>query len=483
MTNGLLGNGGGWATYGSGTSMLYATTSGASSPYTISGYSLATADNTGALSTVTSATTNYSYSADAAPTTNVTANTLQYTGAASATTLGTNVLQVNGLMNSGTGLLTISGTGALGVQPASTTIGELVITGSQSITINAVIGDNTASTNLTDNLTGAMLTLGSTNTYTGQTYVGGGAISISSAGNLGAPASANAILNLNAGTLMATGTFSLTSAGSGTPNFGVLMGGGGGTFDVSGSNTLTIPGAVSGSGTLTKIDTGTLTLSGPNTYTGNTIISQGTLIANNATALGAASNAIILGNANTGSNPVQLTIGTGVAGTVMVGSVITSNYGTSQTILLNAGSGLGMNASELTPAVIELAGSVPLTIESTNTGGHSTAQDIDAQVFGSGIPAGSTALILDGVTGTNGDTLRWSIEGAGNDFTGNVLIEGAVITQDQTYTANTAQYQNLGFRNNDITVSSGASWQLVWGGETIGALNGSVASPSAIKTH
>ncbi|EDW0318565.1 AIDA autotransporter, partial [Salmonella enterica subsp. enterica serovar Havana] len=50
----------------------------------------------------------------------------------------------------------------------------------------------------------------------------------------------------------------------------------GGTFD----------NAISGSGNVVKSGDGTLTLSGSNTYTGGTLISDGTLVASNVEALG-----------------------------------------------------------------------------------------------------------------------------------------------------------------------------------------------------
>jgi autotransporter-associated beta strand protein/YVTN family beta-propeller protein len=50
----------------------------------------------------------------------------------------------------------------------------------------------------------------------------------------------------------------------------------GGTFDTSGNNA-TLSGTISGPGGLTKIDAGTLTLTGDNAYTGGTTIAAGTL--------------------------------------------------------------------------------------------------------------------------------------------------------------------------------------------------------------
>src|SRR5207245_1724648 len=51
--------------------------------------------------------------------------------------------------------------------------------------------------------------------------------------------------------------------------------------------TLTISGPIGGGVDLTKDGFGTLTLSGPNTYTGQTSVLAGTLNIQNATALGA----------------------------------------------------------------------------------------------------------------------------------------------------------------------------------------------------
>jgi autotransporter-associated beta strand protein len=59
------------------------------------------------------------------------------------------------------------------------------------------------------------------------------------------------------------------------------------TFDVETGDTLTLSGGVGGTGGVTKNGTGTLVLSGSNTYTGTTTVNAGILEAANANALGA----------------------------------------------------------------------------------------------------------------------------------------------------------------------------------------------------
>src|SRR4029077_17316632 len=56
------------------------------------------------------------------------------------------------------------------------------------------------------------------------------------------------------------------------------------TFNSSGAATQATGSVISGSGTLVKQNSGTLTLSGANTYTGATTISAGTVVASSATA-------------------------------------------------------------------------------------------------------------------------------------------------------------------------------------------------------
>ncbi|HTB83677.1 MAG TPA: autotransporter-associated beta strand repeat-containing protein [Candidatus Sulfotelmatobacter sp.] len=109
--------------------------------------------------------------------------------------------------------------------------------------------------------------------------------------------SAVSVLNLNGGTLQASGNNSTFFHDIQLVN----MGSGGVTFD-SQSYNITVSQALplggDAGGNLTKIGTGTLTLTGANTYAGNTVVSNGTLFVD--TGSGASGNYTVADNAGLG---------------------------------------------------------------------------------------------------------------------------------------------------------------------------------------
>jgi fibronectin-binding autotransporter adhesin len=182
-----------------------------------------------------------------------------------------------GIIKSGVGSSTISGGNVYGGNNI-----ELVIrtdAASDLLTISSVL--NQGSGVLTKSGAGT-LTLSGNNTYTGQTHVNAGTLSISANNNLGAE-STGATLNLKGGTLQATSTFGLFNGTAGTNNRAVTLLNQS-TIEVTGANTLSIAGVISNNGSagpiapgFNKTGTGTLVLSGANTYTGETIINEGKL--------------------------------------------------------------------------------------------------------------------------------------------------------------------------------------------------------------
>jgi outer membrane autotransporter protein len=113
------------------------------------------------------------------------------------------------------------------------------------------------------------LTLRGPTSYTGGTYLNGGIINISQDTSLGA---------LSGGLFFNGGTLQLSADMTSPRN--VTLKYGGGTFDTKG-NALTLSGAISGPGSLTKAGAGTLELTGANDSAGGgTLVQSGTLSVN-----------------------------------------------------------------------------------------------------------------------------------------------------------------------------------------------------------
>ncbi|HAU8517578.1 TPA: AIDA autotransporter-like protein ShdA, partial [Salmonella enterica subsp. enterica serovar Agona] len=157
------------------------------------------------------------------------------------------------------------------------------------------------------------LTLSGSNTYTGGTLISGGTLVANDVNALGTgDITDNATLALNAvgdfdnaisgsGKVEKSGDDALTLSGSNTYTGGTLISSGTlvasnvealGTGDVTDNATLelntsgTFDNAISGSGQVVKSGDKMLTLSGANSYSGGTLISDGTLVASNVESLG-----------------------------------------------------------------------------------------------------------------------------------------------------------------------------------------------------
>ncbi|GAT31471.1 PEP-CTERM protein-sorting domain-containing protein [Terrimicrobium sacchariphilum] len=161
-----------------------------------------------------------------------------------------------------------------------------VVSGSGNLQINGNVKYSGVSTD-----TAGIVKLTGNNTFTGQTRVYKGSLLLGAASGTNSLALQNSTLNLASGDTGTVG-FGVTSA---TTITSATVGGLSGTRDLSlqniatssaavalsvGNNNsdTTYDGALTGSGSLTKIGTGTLTLGGHSTYTGATTISSGTLL-------------------------------------------------------------------------------------------------------------------------------------------------------------------------------------------------------------
>ena len=107
------------------------------------------------------------------------------------------------------------------------------------------------------------------NNFTGNLNLDGGTLSISAVDQLGRTTGSNTI-TFDGGTLLATSDFTLDT------NRGISLDGNGG-FNVDSGVVLDYAGVISGAGALTKSGVGNFLISGANTYSGDTVITAGTL--------------------------------------------------------------------------------------------------------------------------------------------------------------------------------------------------------------
>jgi autotransporter-associated beta strand protein len=339
------------------------------------------------------------------------------TGAGNFTKTGAGTLEFDGL-NTNTGATIVSaGTLQVGIANATSNASALTvdsgatfnltngttgfadavgsIAGAGNITMAIAgsaltIGNDNTSTNFSGVISGVGTltkvgtgteTLSGVNTYTGATTINGGTLSIGADDNLGtAPGAVTANdLNFGGGTLQTTGTFTLSS------NRGVTLNAGGGTFDTTSGTTLTYGGIVAGTGALTKTDTGTLVLSGANTYTGATTINGGTLSIGADDNLGTAPGAVTANDLNFGGGTLH------TSGTF----TLSSNRG----ITLNAGGGTIDTASGTTltyGGIVAGAGALTKT-----SAGTLTLSSANSYTGGTTINAGTVNIGNNTSLGTN----------------------------------------------------------------------------------
>jgi autotransporter-associated beta strand protein len=228
-------------------------------------------------------------------------NGITFTSTAGAFTLNGNSITLNGDIVDNTALLTQTVNMGLILNAQR----NISVTDSGFLTISGPISESGVAG--FTKLGNGTLTLSGSNSFTGTISVNAGALAISNANNLGAPTATGAIV-INGGALRATGNLTIPASR------GVFLGpagtAGSGTFDVATGNTLIYGGVIGnnagGNGSLVKYSFGTLTLSGANTYSGSTMVKNGSLVLDFSAAGAPASNILPSGT--------NLTIGGATAG-------------------------------------------------------------------------------------------------------------------------------------------------------------------------
>ncbi|MBD8554670.1 autotransporter domain-containing protein [Rhizobium sp. CFBP 8762] len=276
--------------------------------------------------------------------------------------------------------------------------------------------------------------------FEGTTTINRGILQISADSRLG---SGSGGLVFNGGTLRFGSSFDLADKRS------ITLNAGGGTFDTFG-NTATIARAITGVGALTKAGLGVLTLSGANTYTGETAIASGTLALAGDGRLNSSSRIIADGTFDiSGSDHGEIASLAG-SGSVLLGD---------KTLTLQ-------NAADDFSGTIAGVGQVAIadgtqTLSGTNTfiGGIAVSQSATLQVGNGG---GGGSIVSDV---SNDGTLIFNAAG-------NALYSG-VITGDGTVEqtgAGTLVLTGQNLTTGTVRIGTGSALQLGNGG-TIGFLN------------
>ena len=262
--------------------------------------------------------------------------------------------------------------------------------------------------------------------------------------DLGIPGTGILVDNTNAFTLTITASLSLGNSQDWTNNSGNLftvsgtVALGGNAVTVNGTGNTLISGNVSGVGSvsdLIKDGSGTLTLTGTNTYTGGTAVNGGTLLVNNTTGSGTGTGAVTVTNAGTTLG------GTGtISGPVVVGAGanIAPGNGGNNTGILNTGAltlaatsnfrvdingttaGTGYDQLRVTPGIVTITGSNLVVTVGTTLSLGQTFLILNKASTGAitgtfaGIPQGGT------VVGSNGTV--FSVSYTGGDGSNDIVL-------------------------------------------------------------
>jgi len=353
--------------------------------------------------------------------TSVLGGILRLSGAGQLPDTSSVVVEASGIMGEGFDLNNISDA-VDGISGA----GDIHL-GSGTLTIGSANGSDEFDGTIDG--TGGLVKVGSgaqiingANTYTGGTAINGGALEINADNRLGDPAGS---LSFDGGTLATGGTFSMARA--------TTLNAGGGTLNIFAADTLTHTAVISGTGGLAKSSSGTLILSGINTYTGPTNVTGGTLqlggierLANQTTVSVSAGADFNLNNFNESIDALS------GAGSVQLG--------TAQLVVgLDNGSGTFSGVISGTGDLLK-EGTGTQTLTGANTYSGATFVDRGELVLSGGGSISQATLVTgfnigaDGTTTVDGASTTWDLSGnlfVGFDGTGQMNItDGATVTVD-----------------------------------------------------
>ena len=399
------------------------------------------------------------------------------------------------------GTLKLGADGGILITPnsASLTIGAasndgvLTATSSSSVPATITLANNSAVGTLTINsaiteagggplsvrLTGTGTTVfAGTNTYTGTTAILTGTLRTDADNALGI----NSTVTINSGaTLNLNGhTQTVGSIADGPGGGGIIaLGAATGALTTGTNNTSTsFSGAITGTGSLIKVGTGTLTLSGTSTYSGGTTLTGGGLTVNSNSAIGTGTLTIAPSTPNTvtlGSTVNNTTLTNAVA---LKGDVSVFTSGSGQNFFLNGNVDLNGGTRTLTGLTnggqVQFGGTISNGGVTLNTSFTNTGDYVAFIYNGSNTYTGTTTV-------NNGAFLVFQGQTPDGGVKGDVLIQGNGVVD---YLAGSGTGSSQIADTATVTVNSGgntASGQFFGGldlftssGDTIGTLNGSV---------
>jgi autotransporter-associated beta strand protein len=342
------------------------------------------------------------------------------------------------------------------------------------------------------------LILSGANTYTGKTTINEGRLKIDAESRLGGnPASFTADqLTLNGGILQTTETFSFDT------NRGITLGASGGTLDQDAATTLTAGSIISGTGGLTKAGSGTLILSGENTYSDGTTLTSGTIIIANDDALGTSDltlagtgtlqsndNARIVTNdididANdlTISGAYDLELNGDISDTTG-GGTLTVNMTAANDTLTLSGANTYTGLTTVSAGTLTLSGGSAIadTADITVAGGTldvSDAETVADVTLSSGTISGAGVLTADSYAITNEGTISADLAGIGATLTktgaGTATLSGTNNTYTGATTVNAGTLNlNEGLATSSLVFSGDGTVNLAAGKDIEGTVTNS----------
>ncbi|MCP0198624.1 fibronectin-binding autotransporter adhesin ShdA [Salmonella enterica subsp. enterica serovar Mbandaka] len=314
------------------------------------------------------------------------------------------------------------------------------------------------------------LTLSGDNSYSGTTTITGGTLTADHADSLGTGTIANSgVLQVGegelentlsgSGSLVKTGTGELTLSGDNTYSGGTTITGGTliadnadslGTGAIANNGVLQVgegelKNTLSGTGSLVKIGTGELTLSGDNTYSGGTTIDDGVLIAANVNALSGGdvdNSGTLMLDANGAFELANVTTHSGATTALAAGSTLDAGQLTQED-----GSTLSIDLGAATDEAM-------ITADSVTLGGTLNVTGIGS-VTDSWTPEAYTYTLIDSDSAITSDFDDLTVAGMNREDVDFLTIDGKVDETDNTNYDLTASLSWYADRDNATTDAHG----------------------------